>query len=109
MKKALIVSVLAVGALVGLMFSNFGTNLWGVITGRGFMIPAESSIFSFKVTVMNEGSGEWWLYGEDRDAFYAFTGAADRPYVRMTRAAAAKCAGFQPHELSTWCQSPPPT
>ncbi|HAK61594.1 MAG TPA: hypothetical protein DCO77_14665 [Nitrospiraceae bacterium] len=64
-------------------------NGWHLLTGRGYKIPAESSIFSFKPTVMNSGSGEWWLYGEDSTHYYYLDNN-----TKISREAAETCRGF---------------
>ena len=48
------------------LFSNF----WGLLIGNGYLIPNQSSVFTFQVTEMNQGSGDYWLYGEDRKNYY---------------------------------------
>ena len=50
--------------------TNLFDNLWNLLTGRGYFIPKESNMFIFKVTKENDGSGEWWLYGEDKNYYY---------------------------------------
>jgi hypothetical protein len=93
-----IVCVLGLG-----MFTTFLGNLWLLSTGEGYRIPVESSIFTFDATVMNNGSGDWWLYGEDSKNFYRYTGEPERPYVVYSRARAASCKGFDLHDGATWC------
>jgi hypothetical protein len=52
---------------------------------------------------MNDGSGEWWLYGEDGDRFYAVPDQGSRAYVTFPRSRVPSCPGFQPRESRTWC------
>lgn len=107
MKYLLALSLLSLVFLLVLISSNLGINLWNLLVGRGYIVPNEASILTFEPTVMNDGSGEWWLYGEDSSAYYAFIGSVDRQYVRFPRATAKTCKGFDPHDLRTWCgQSP---
>ena len=68
-KKCIVLFSIIVVFII-LCFTEFYGNLWQLITGRGFFIPDESNIFIFRVTKHNEGSGEWWLYGEDNKYFY---------------------------------------
>jgi hypothetical protein len=96
------VVVLALAALVGPVPKAAG-NAWLLLTGRGYVIPSESSIFAFEATVMNDGSGEWWLYGEDGRNYYAYLGAPESPYVTYAKVRAISCQGFDPHEIATWC------
>jgi hypothetical protein len=58
-KKRILFSLI-VFVIVLLSFeTEIFSNLIGVITARGYVIPTESSLAGFKVTRMNEGSGEW--------------------------------------------------
>lgn len=77
-------------------------NLWCLLTGRGYIIPKESSVFTFKPIVMNEGSGEWWLYGEDNKNYYYFTGEDDKPYQKISKNEANQCPGFVVTDYKTW-------
>ena len=52
------------------VFSRFCTNRLYLLTEGGYFIPEESSVFRFEPTKWNEGSGEWWLYGEDDKYYY---------------------------------------
>jgi len=56
-----------------LICSSFFGNLWLIVTENYYKIPKESSIFTFEPTKMNEGSGGWWIYGEDNLNYYANT------------------------------------
>lgn len=77
-------------------------NLWSLATGRGFFIPAESSIFTFQVTEENLGSGEWWLYGKDKRYLYALH-EKEPVYLVFPRAAIGQCQGFAEKDYRTWC------
>ena len=76
-------------------------NLWSLTTGTGFFIPAESSMFTFRVSKENDGSGEWWLYGEDGSYYYC---NLTDPYLAYPKSKAATCPNFNPVEVSTWCK-----
>lgn len=78
------------------------SNLWCVITGRGYFIPKESSIFTFTALVMNEGSGEWWLYGEDTNNYYSVENDINLPYIVFSKKDASKCKLFLPTDYTTW-------
>jgi hypothetical protein len=94
----LIAGVMGVGA-----FTSFFGNVWFLATGEGYVIPARSSIFTFQAMVMNDGSGDWWLYGEDGRNFYRYTGESPYPYVTYSKTRAGSCPGFDPHDGKTWC------
>ena len=53
-----------------IIFTELPANSWYLLTHTSYFIPPESSVLTFKATRMNEGSGEWWLYGEDHNWYY---------------------------------------
>ena len=75
-------------------------NGWHLLTGRGYAIPDSSSVFSFRPTVMNPGSGEWWLYGEDNTYYYYFDDA-----TKISKQDAEDCLGFKADDHMTWCRT----
>lgn len=95
--------LLVLAALFLLGQSRAGVNAWFLLTDSVYVIPAGSSLFSFAPTVMNPGSGDWWLYGEDRDYFYHFTGEMPYPVERYSREQAVECPGFETANYATWC------
>lgn len=101
MLALLLIPIIAV-SLAGDIFSN----AWSLLTARGFIIPRESSIATFRATALNQGSGEWWLYGEDARYFYHFTGEEQMPYTKIERSATLKCKDFDPLDHQTWCTDP---
>lgn len=93
--------------LFGLFLMNTNTfaNLWSVATGRGYLIPEESSMIRFRVTQMNGGSGEYWLYAEDENNYYTMmekSGA--KPYLSFSKEKAANCPHFDKFDVKTWCK-----
>ena len=88
---------------VPLSFTPLLGNFYSVITGHGFEIPDESSLWTFNVTEMNPGSGEWWLYGEDRRYFYAYSETERVRYHAFPKAKIRDCPGFQSNDSKTWC------
>lgn len=79
------------------------SNLFQMLEGSGsFFVPAESDIWSFKVTKSNPGSGSWWLSGEDHRHYYALS--EQKPeyiYIRRDN----NCPSFDPQRLETWCET----
>lgn len=69
-----------------------------LLTARGYYIPTESSLSSFQVITMNDGSGEWWLYGEDKKRYYANLG--QRRYLVVEKNNLPD--GFIPTDKDTW-------
>ena len=59
-------------------------NLWGKITDNNYIIPDESSLLKFQATKMNQGSGDWWLYGEDEN-YYFSTETDTAPYIKIAK------------------------
>lgn len=85
-------------------------NAWLSATGRGYFIPAESSFRDFLPVVMNQGSGEWWIYAEDSlRYYYAGDGVSPFPYVIMRKTDAGSCPGFRAGDFATWCAKEYPT
>jgi hypothetical protein len=97
-------SFLLVGAIAVAFAATTPTlgNAWALATARGFFIPVESSLFTFRVTMENSGSGEWWIYGEDGKSYFALSSIEPRYFVQ-TKSDAAKCDGFLPQDSATWC------
>ncbi len=93
--------------LAGISLLGAGTpllcNLWNVSTGRGYFIPEKSSVFSFTPLVMNEGSGEWWLYGEDRNNYYSLENDSGAAYIVFPKEDIKRCLGFISTDYRTWC------
>ena len=89
--------------LLILAMTPAAVNMWLLATERVYVVPKESSIFSFRPTVMNPGSGDWWIYGEDNINFYYFTGEGPSRYALYPKELAPQCAGFRPTDYDTWC------
>ena len=105
MKRLLLVaSTIVTGLAVASLATPLGSNLWLLATGRGFFIPAESSVFSFHATKMNEGSGEWWLYGQDDERLFALH-PSQPVYVSAQFASQVDCRAFDAGDFETWCSS----
>lgn len=81
-----------------LICTNFFGNVFCLIANRGYYIPKDSDIFTFKATEMNEGSGEWWTYGRDWRNFYYNRGNS---YLKIERWEV--CSGFSRHDFTSWC------
>ncbi len=96
---ALLTLVLAAAALN----TRLAVNLWLLATDSEYIVPSQSHLASFVPTLMNPGSGGWWLYGEDQDHYYHFVGAGLPPYRYISRAAAGNCPGFDRHRHESWC------
>lgn len=74
-KLKIFISLLALFISV-LLFSyqtigNIVGNSWFLLTEPiGYFIPQESNICDFQPLIMNNGSGDWWIYAKDRINIY---------------------------------------
>ena len=99
-KKYLIIPV-----LVFLMISistNFFSNIWMLITDNSNYIPSESNILSFTPIQIDEGSGGYWRYGEDRKKYYYFS--LDERHVYFSIKKENHCPNFSKTDFVTWCE-----
>ena len=78
-------------------------NLWLSATDSEYHVPATSTWLGFVPTVMNAGSGGWWIYGEDAEHYYHHAPDGTQPYRAIRRQDAQACAGFDAHRVDTWC------
>jgi hypothetical protein len=77
-------------------------NVWFMITSTGYIIPAESTIFSFEPTLMNDSTENAWIYGMDNARYY-YRPDADEDYLMLLKSDAIECSGFNEHNFETWC------
>ena len=77
-------------------------NVWFLITYRSYTVPAESTIFSFEPTLMNDADENSWTYGKDNERFY-YHGLEGADYFMVSRTDAMSCSGFNEHDFKTWC------
>lgn len=93
---ALLLAVLLLGGLTPVL-----SNSLLLMMDRHNFIPAESSIWTFDPTLINQGSSSYWLYGEDRQFYFYFSYAEDQPYRLIAKN--NPCPGFDRHDVGTWC------
>ncbi len=103
MKKVLFVFFVII-ALILFFRSNLFINIWLDTTESCYMIPLESNIFRFHSTVMNQGSCNWWIYGEDTNYYYHFIGSDTLKYIIYPKKKEKQCIGFRAHDYLTWCE-----
>jgi hypothetical protein len=99
MKPKFILTGLAVLCVIYLS-ARATPNLWGLLIDSAYFIPEGSSVFTFRSTVPNPGSGDWWLYGEDSRYYYYF-----EDDVKLSKQVAETCQGFLKDDFTTWCRS----
>jgi len=97
------ISVFVVVAIVYfLIFTNVIGNGWMLLTGKGYTIPRESSVFTFRANEMNDGPGDYWIYGED-DRYYYFVADGGDRYRMYPKERAKTCPRFSATAVDTWC------
>ena len=83
--------------------SNCLSNFLMILKDPNYIIPKESNIFQFEVNQMNEGSGDWWIYGQDNKNYYFFYGLELLPYITFSKNDARACSDFDKLNINTWC------
>jgi len=93
--------LLIICIIVVIYSENMLSNVWFLITEKSFFIPKESSLFTFEPTQMNDGSGDWWLYGKDRNNYYALNIENKNPlYFKLEKGNETK--NFDKLNYQTW-------
>jgi hypothetical protein len=92
---------IALGALLYALFPAL-SNLWylAIDTQDVYAIPNGSSLFTFRPTEMNSGSGDWWIYGQDERNYYYFEND-----IKVSKQATKVCQAFVANDYTTWCLS----
>ncbi|MEM8955035.1 MAG: hypothetical protein AAGD22_12865 [Verrucomicrobiota bacterium] len=99
-----VVSAIFAVLLGWMLLSPTLTNCWMLVSGNGFFIPDESSVFSFRITEMNPGSGEWWLHGEDKKFYFAYGQTEGAVYHAFPKEKLVECPNLDPLAFATWCE-----
>lgn len=96
--------LLVVGVVLVVVFrGNIIDNLWGLLTEKNFIIPKKSNILQFKPTLLNDGSSNWWVYGEDKHYYYYFLGSDSVLYYFSEKMDSDGCVGFKALDYKSWC------
>ena len=101
--KRILLLPLGLALIAIFIMSNISSNLFLSLTGTGFFIPTESNIIQFRPSIMNQGSGEWWLYAQDLNNYYALEDSFDEGfynYIFIHRDNIPN--GFNPIDKNTW-------
>lgn len=85
--------------------SQLFSNLYRSFIIEEYVIPKESSLFTFKATLL-ECNGDAWLYGEDNTSYYTTllkkeAGYSGKYFV-ISKEKASKLSEFHKHHYSTW-------
>jgi hypothetical protein len=99
-RKLMKLSVAILAVALFSLTNVFPNALMMLMDGVNF-IPSESSIFSFKPYEINEGSSNYWIYGEDGKNYYYFSYEPAAPYVFIRKSNA--CPSFDRLDHATWC------
>ncbi|CAI8736926.1 hypothetical protein EMIT0194P_130085 [Pseudomonas serbica] len=65
-----LISIAISTALMLMAFTNLFSNAFMLLTDRSNSIPTESSILLFDAYIIYQGSGNYWLYGNDNTFYY---------------------------------------
>lgn len=80
-------------------------NCYSLAANRGYFIPTESNIWIFKSIKDNEGSGEYWLFGEDLKNYYKYSENQEfGHYHWISKENTSKCMSFNSLDPKTWCK-----
>ena len=104
-RRGLVAFGIAIALIAVCLSSRLGINALLLLTdggSGGYFVPKESSLFTFSATEMNQGSGGWWLRGEDGNNLYAVVGS-EPGYVVFPKVATARCHGFVETDPKSWC------
>ncbi|MCV9926094.1 hypothetical protein OIU83_00375 [Flavobacterium sp. LS1R49] len=101
-KKYLIPVLLAILFYV-VFISSFLINIWGYIVDKNYYIPKESNLFIFNATVMQKGSSDAWVYGEDYNNYYFNAGLKTEDIIWISKVDMKSCPNFEPTNIKTWC------
>lgn len=93
--------VVVAAVLVLLAITNLFSNAFMMLMDRDNFIPAQSSIFSFDPYEINQGSSNYWIYGQDRKNYYYFSYESPSPYLFISKS--NDCPMFNRQDYTTWC------
>ena len=81
------------------------SNLLMLAMDRENFIPAESSVLSFEPVAVNQGSSNYWIYGQDKQHYFHFSYEPAVPYLFILKS--NTCPGFDRLNVKTWCSAKP--
>lgn len=100
--KKLTAGITIILCLLLVTFTSVLGNLFSILTENEYIIPKESSIFTFEATKMNEGSGGWWMYGEDNKKYYALSMNSINKIISIDKSQSQKIKNFDKLDYKTW-------
>ncbi|QSB28557.1 hypothetical protein [Flavobacterium sp. CLA17] len=97
------VKILLIIFLFALFGSSFFGNIWGCLIDPAYYIPKESNTFIFNAKVMQNGSSDAWIYGEDYNNYYYNSGLNKKEIISLSKEEAKKCPDFNALNIKSWC------
>jgi hypothetical protein len=88
-----------------LFVSPFLINSWGYIADKNYYIPKESNLLIFNATVMQNGSSDAWIYGEDYNNYYFNAGLKSEDIISISKEDMKSCPNFSLSKVSSWCDA----
>lgn len=101
--KKILISFLLFILFYALFISPFLINSWGYIIDKNYHIPKESNLFIFNATVMQNGSSDAWIYGEDFNNYYYNGGLKSEDIISISKENMKSCPNFNSLNVNTWC------
>jgi hypothetical protein len=112
MKRIVLVLGLLLASIPFMPGIHIVENVWMIMeAGAGNWVPRSSSVVSFKCTTASEsGNISLCSFGRDWTSYYVACdpnakGCRDG-FTVFSKTAAKRCAGFDPENMSTWCDVP---
>ncbi|MEO6173836.1 MAG: hypothetical protein ABIP27_01685 [Flavobacterium circumlabens] len=101
--KKYIITTLLLIFLCAFFSSAFPGNVWGCLIDSNYYIPKQSNLFIFNTTVMQNGSSDAWIYGEDYNNYYYNSGLTKEEIISLSKKEAKKCPDFNALNIKSWC------
>jgi hypothetical protein len=95
--------LMILAVIIALFCTNIFGNICMLIIEKEYFIPTQSSIFTFNETVHNDGSSDVWRYGQDGNNYYYNLSTFDNDVLFFSKKNIDNCPGFNPENISTWC------
>jgi hypothetical protein len=106
-----LVPILLLGCILFVPGIHVLDNTWMIVeSGAGNWVPRSASLISFQCTQASEGgTTSYCFFGRDWSSYYAACDPAAKQcsdgFTAYGKSAAKRCAGFEPHDVKTWCGS----
>lgn len=98
-----IIYLIVFTVFITLSRTHIFSNIFSLIIEREYFIPKQSSIFTFKETVRNDGSSDVWRYGEDSNNYYYNLSTLNNDVLYFSKKNVLLCPDFNPENINSWC------